>query len=293
MKLFNNFKSQYSVNMEKMFAAVSELYARYWHEFFHFAIFENPNQSWDEAFHNTHEKYFSALQIDKANNVLEIACGRGALTNLIASRARGSVLGIDISRSQLARAKRYERQNLRFKHHDVMKVDELNEMFDSIICLDAACYFPDRKLAIKKIASVLRPKGRFLLIDWCRQEGLSYMQENLVLKPFMKAWGINSLETKRGYESHFEKAGLKIKESIDLNHLTEKNWNFGYENAIRAIRETSSKELYKLIWTGLPMGPEGIQLIEDQFAAALYIKAGFDAGFLRYQYYLVEKPDWQ
>jgi hypothetical protein len=34
----------------------------------------------------------------------------------------------------------------------------------------------------------------------------------------------------------------------------------------------------------------GLQLIKDHFAAALYIKAGFDAGFLRYVIHVAERP---
>ena len=33
---------------------------------------------------------------------------------------------------------------------------------------------------------------------------------------------------------------------------------------------------------------EGARLIKEQFPAAMYIKAGFDTGFLRYVYFLVE-----
>ena len=40
---------------------------------------------------------------------------------------------------------------------------------------------------------------------------------------------------------------------------------------------------------GLPLGAEGVRLPKEQFPAALCIKAGFDAGFLRYTCFLAEK----
>ena len=43
------------------------------------------------------------------------------------------------------------------------------------------------------------------------------------------------------------------------------------------------------VWKGLPLGAEGVRLPKEQFPAALYIKAGFDAGFLRYTCFLAEK----
>jgi len=84
-----------------MFAAVSDLYAEYWNEFFHFALFKDDQESRESAFTNTHKKYLDALRIRNARHVLELACGRGGFTDLLAENTTGEVLGIDISRAQL------------------------------------------------------------------------------------------------------------------------------------------------------------------------------------------------
>ncbi len=39
----------------------------------------------------------------------------------------------------------------------------------------------------------------------------------------------------------------------------------------------------------MPPGAEGVRLAKAQLAAALCIKAGFDAGFLRYLYLLAQR----
>ncbi len=283
------FRDNYADNMERMFAAVSDLYAEYWNDFFHFAIFDSDTEDWDAAFERTHRGYADALRITQADNVLELACGRGGFTDFLAANTEANVLGIDISRSQLSHAARYKRPNLRFRHHDIMKVDELDERFDAIVFMDAECYLPDKRLGVERIARVMNPGARLLLIAWCKQDGLGSLQEELVLHPFMRYWGVPSLETPRGYRDHFRGAGLRLIEELDLNDKVKRNWNFGYENAIAGVREASLAKTAKLVWKGLPLGADGIRLIKEQFHAALYIKAGFDAGFLRYTYFLVEK----
>jgi SAM-dependent methyltransferase len=70
--------------------------------------------------------------------------------------------------------------------NDIMHVDELAETFDGVACLDTALYLPDKALAIARLSRVVEPGGRLLLVDWCRQEGLSAVQEELVLHPFMR-----------------------------------------------------------------------------------------------------------
>lgn len=289
-KDFKYFKNSYEESMEKMFAAVSDLYAEYWNDFLHFAIFRNKNESWDSAFEYTHQKYIKALKAKNAEDILELACGRGGFSNYLAQHIKGNVLGIDISKSQLSHTSRFKEKNLTFKRHDIMKVDQLKKTFDAIVYMDAACYLPDKELAIKKIVKTLRPGGRFLLIDWCKQDGLSSIQEELVLYPFMKYWAIPSLETPENYKKYFKNNGLKLLEFEDLNDKVKRDWDFGYENGLKAVKELSLKDAPRLIWKGMKLGPDGIRLIKEQFPAAIYIKVAYDIGFLRYSYFLVEKP---
>jgi cyclopropane fatty-acyl-phospholipid synthase-like methyltransferase len=286
---FKYFKEKYSESMERMFAAVSDLYAEYWNDLFHFALFRDENESWESAYKYTHEKYLKALRVRDAKSILELACGRGGFANILAENTPGNVLGIDISRSQLSHTRRFNRPNLRFKHHDIMKADQLGETFDAIMFMDADCYLPDKRLATKKIAGLMNKGARFLLIAWCKKSGLNPVQEELVLHPFMKYWAIPSLETQENYKKYFEKNGLKILEMTDLNDQVKRNWEFGYEQALQGINKLSMADLPRLVWTGIKLGRDGVRLIKEQFPAAIYMKVGFDLGYLRYSYFLVTK----
>lgn len=283
------YKTHYRESVERMFAAVSELYAKYWNDFFHFAIFEDDEESWESAFQKTHKRYLDALEVSRAQRVLELGCGRGGFSNILAQHTHGTVLGVDLSRAQLSHTKRFNRSNLRFKLHDIMHVDDLSETFDAVACLDAAFYLPDKALAIARLSRVVEPGGRVLLVEWCRREGLSAVQEELVLHPFMRYWGVPSLETIRNYKRIFRHSGFSLIDVIDLNGHVRRNWEFGYERALAAISELSIRDAPRLLWKGITLGADGIRLIKEQFPAALYIKAGFDAGFLRYVYFLAAR----
>lgn len=286
---FKYFKNSYSESMQKMFAAVGDIYAKYWNDLFHFALFDKDNESFVEAFKKTHEKYIKDLKIADAKKVIDLSCGRGGFTNIMAQNTKGNVLGIDISASQLLHTSKFNRPNLKFKKHDVMKIDELTEKFDAVSYLDAECYLPDKNLALSKIAKIMRSGGRLLIMGWCKQSGLNSIQEELVLHPFMKYWAIPNLETKENYEKYFKQNGFKIIKIEDMNHKVKKDWEFGYESALKGIKELGIKDLPKFMWKRMNLGDNGIRLIKEQFPSALYIKVGFDTGFLRYIYYLVEK----
>ena len=82
---------------------------------------------------------------------------------------------------------------------------------------------------------------------------------------------------------------------LDVEDLTPKvrrSWDHDDERAVQAVRELAFRDIVGLARTGLRVEPTGLRLIKEQFPAAMYIKAGFDAGFLRHAYFLVEKPGW-
>lgn len=286
---FDFFRRHYAADMETMFAAVGPLYGEHWNDFFHFAIFDPPDLDRDEAYRRTHERYLAALDVDGAGSAIELACGRGALTRLIAERCRGPVVGIDISRAQLSAARRFHAENLRFEHLDVMRVHEIGQRFDAAICLDAACYLPDKALAAERIARVLTPGARFVLVDWCSKERATRLQEELVLHPFMRGWAIPSLETPSSWQRHLERGGFRVLEVDDLSDRTRPNWELGYQRAIEAVSQLRSVDLPRLLWKGLSLGEDGLALIEAQLDATLYLKAGFDAGLLRYVLFVAER----
>jgi SAM-dependent methyltransferase len=282
------FRTGYRESVERMFEAVGDLYAEYWNDLFHFALFPQADATWEDAFEWTHRAYEKRLRLGEARTVLELACGRGGFADFLAANTRGEVLAVDLSPAQLDAARRHRRPNLRFERHDAMEAHRLGGPFDAVVCLDAACYFPDKRLAVERIARVVAPGGRFLLVDWCRRERLSGLQEELVLIPFMEAWGIPDLETAEGHRRHFERAGLTVLEQADLNDQAAPNWEYGYRRAIEAVQELEG--LATLARKRLSVRGDQLELVKDQFRAALYIKAGFDAGFLRYTLLLGERP---
>jgi cyclopropane fatty-acyl-phospholipid synthase-like methyltransferase len=283
-----HFRKNYDTSMREMFAAVSDFYAQYWGDFFHFALFDDDRQSWEDALERTHEAYIEDIRLSNAHKVIELACGRGGFCDYLAHHTQGQVLGVDISPTQLARARRFTRGNLRFRQQDIMHVEELGETFDAVVFMDAACYLPDKAKALAKIRCIMNPGSRLLLIDWCKQEGLHRTQEELVLHPFMQYCAVPGLETMASYKRHLTRAGFQILRMEDRTDRVRQNWERGYEQAVRGIRDLSLRDIARFARKGLRTGRRGLQLVKEQFPTAIYIKVGFDTGFLRYAYFLAE-----
>lgn len=218
----------------------------------------------------------------------------GALPAWLADHTDAQVLGVDLSDSQLAHARRLladgKRPNLRFVQQDVMRLSDLSEPpFDAAICLDAACYLPDRLAALREIATLLRPGGRLLLVDWCRADRITALQRELILEPLCRYWAIADLATVASYRRAFATAGLRIRRVDDLSEAVAPNWERGYRAALRALAEPIRLgELLRLAAVTVKRGAVAVQAAKDQFQVALLARAAADSGVLRYVSVLAE-----
>jgi SAM-dependent methyltransferase len=284
-------------NVRFVFGATAELYYELWGEFFHLAVFEEGDDlaDFNAALERTHERYFNKIRGAEAGRILELACGGGALSAWMAERTRAEVVGLDISDVQLARARKRlasaQHTNLRFIEHDIMRIADLDEApFDAGIYLDAACYLPDKRSALQGIATQFSPGARLLLVDWCRAEHPTDLQEEMILKPFNRYWSIPGMETISGYERDFEAAGFRIIELEDLSASVAPGWERGYQAANRALAEpTTSAQLLAMAASAVKYGTRAVQFAKEQFYAAVFAKIAADAGVLRYVSFLVER----
>src|SRR4051794_10774899 len=264
-------------NIKAGFDLLAGLYRQTWGEHFHLAVYGDGDDAsdFDAALARTHERYFESIGGASATRILDLACGGGALAEWMARRTDGSVVGVDLSSAQLARAGQRRRPNLRFIQHDIMQLESLGqEPFDAAICLDAFCYVPDRARALRNVASVLAPGARFLLVDWCRSPRPARLQSELILEPFYRAWGIADLETVDGYRRALAGAGLEVLELDDLSEQVAPNWDRAYASALAAAATPIQVGHFgALVRAVMRHGPRAVDLAKDQFQVALLAKA--------------------
>jgi ubiquinone/menaquinone biosynthesis C-methylase UbiE len=106
--------------------------------------------------------------------VLEIAVGTGR--NLEHYPPGINVTGIEFSPAMLEIAKRRAAEIHReadLRVGDAQALDFPDESFDSAVCTLSLCTIPDDRAAVAEVKRVLRPGGRFLLLEHVRSPVLA------------------------------------------------------------------------------------------------------------------------
>lgn len=112
-------------------------------------------------------KIVEALSVkEKFENILEVGCGEGHLTRMIAHKG-DRVVAVDISDLAISRAKKNlaELKNVTAKRFDIL-ADDPGETFELVLCSEVLFYFEPDQLpgVVERIKGWVKPGGYVALI---------------------------------------------------------------------------------------------------------------------------------
>lgn len=113
------------------------------------------------------EKLIEILKIDENNNVLELGCGIGRITEHISDVTGAKLTGIDFADKVIEYANSRavkKRERLIFKVMDMEELDFPTNSFDTIICIDSLYSVNNLENIIKKAKEVLISKGQMGIV---------------------------------------------------------------------------------------------------------------------------------
>jgi ubiquinone/menaquinone biosynthesis C-methylase UbiE len=122
---------------------------------------ESAGRWWGEHMH----RYQEALRyINPDDIVLDIACGTGFGTDIIAGKTRGKVVGGDIAADAINECRsHWSKTNLEFRVLDGTKLDFPNHFFDKIVSFETIEHTGQYREMISEFARVLKPGGQLIL----------------------------------------------------------------------------------------------------------------------------------
>ncbi|KAA9040712.1 class I SAM-dependent methyltransferase [Ginsengibacter hankyongi] len=148
-------------------------------------------------------KLIEHLKAAKESLILDIACGRGRHSRILAAMGF-DVTGIDLAVESIKEAKKYEAENLHFFVHDMRLPFWINYFDYAFNFFTSFGYFSTRREhenSIRTIAQSIKPGGVFVL-DYLNAH---YAEDHLVHQSELQIDNVTYFITKWFDETHFYK----------------------------------------------------------------------------------------
>lgn len=130
-------------------------------------------------YEHTH-RYLVACQHIKGGRVLDIACGEGYGSALLATKAE-QVLGLDIDAEAIANARqRYPAANLEFQQSDCCDTRLAPASFDAVVSFETIEHLESPTAFLAEVARLLKPDGLLILSSPDKRE---YSEANGIENP--------------------------------------------------------------------------------------------------------------
>ena len=114
---------------------------------------------WTQAMRSQLYRRAGLLQ---AGRVLDVGCGTGVITEELAQRTHGTVIGLDVDPEPLAFA-RQQPGRARYEQGDALSLPYPDQHFDIVICHFLLMWVGDPARAVHEMARVLRQDGTILI----------------------------------------------------------------------------------------------------------------------------------
>jgi ubiquinone/menaquinone biosynthesis C-methylase UbiE len=112
-----------------------------------------------------------AAAVEAGERVLDLACGTGELERRMReAEPTARLVGVDLAPAMVerARAKLNDQSGVRIEQADVHDLPFEEGTFGVVVCANTFHYFTHPEDVLREARRVLRPGGRLVLLDWCR-----------------------------------------------------------------------------------------------------------------------------
>ena len=206
-----------------------KLLERLWGEHIHLGFYPSEKKNID--FRKAKVQFVHELviwsgldKLPKGSRILDIGCGIGGSSRILAEHYGFNVTGITISPAQVKRARELTPSGLtcNFQVMDALELQFEDGSFDAIWSVEAGAHMIDKTKFADEMLRTLRPGGFLALADWnsrdLRADPPSFF-EKLVLKQLLEQW------VHPNFISIKEFANLLRTNKNSAGIVTSENWN--------------------------------------------------------------------
>lgn len=245
----------------------------YWGEHIHLGHYGSPPRRKDfltakSDFVHEMVRWGGLEQLPQRTTVLDVGCGIGGSSRILAREYGFAVTGVTISPQQVKRAQELTPKDLdvQFQVDDAMALSFPDASFDVVWSIEAGPHMPDKAVFAKELMRVLKPSGVLVVADWNqrddRQIPLNFW-EKPVMHQLLAQWSHPAFSSIEGFSELLEATGF-VEGSVitaDWTEQTLPSWldsiwqgvarpnglvRFGLSGFVKSLREVPTILLMRL-----------------------------------------------
>lgn len=251
----------------------------YWGEHIHLGYYGSPPQRRDflaakADFVHEMVRWGGLDRLPSGTTVLDVGCGIGGSSRILARDYGFAVTGVTISPQQVKRAQQLtpEGLNAQFQVDDAMALSFPDASFDVVWSIEAGPHMPDKAVFARELMRVLKPGGVLVVADWNQRDDRRVplnAWERPVMRQLLDQWSHPAFSSIEGFSELLAATGLVEGEVItaDWTEQTLPSWidsiwqgiirpeglvRFGLSGFVKSVREVPTLLLMRLAFgTGL------------------------------------------
>ena len=177
-------------------------------------------------------KWSGMDKLPRGSRILDVGCGIGGSSRILAKDYGFEVIGITISPGQVKRANELTHSDLHcnFQVMDALSLSFEEGSFDGVWSVEAGPHMPDKQKYADEMLRVLRPGGVLAVADWNRRDmkdGKYSFLERIILRQLLNQWAHPEFSSIKSFTQNLSSSSFSggFVEADDWTSFTLPSWD--------------------------------------------------------------------
>lgn len=163
------------------------------------------------------------VKLDSSSKVVDIGCGYGETSRLLANRYGLNATGLSVSKNQISFAEDIHHPRVDLLHRDWMENNLPDNSFDLAMSIESSEHMPSLKKFFEEAHRVLKPGGTLKVCAWISKDKPKDWEKNFLLQPICTEGRMN-LGTVDEYKFLMNAVGFHDVRFEDITQNVKKTW---------------------------------------------------------------------